>query len=138
LIDRFLPPNRLLPLGDEYRYKYVLSGREPSANGFGDETYYGQDFIFKTPSGRVFVFALPYPYAAKADAGSKFATEKVEIARYASLPQALALICNFESDLYENAVIPIALAHRYTAISLMPGGRVLDLLTKQALQTEDA
>jgi len=135
LIDRFLPKNRLLPLGDEYRYKYVLSGRDPSSNGFGAETYYGQDFIFKTPSGRVFVFALPYPYTAKADAGTKFATEKVEIARYATLPQALALICNFESDLYENAVIPIALAHRYTAISLMPGGRVLDLLTKAALGT---
>lgn len=136
LIDRFLPNNRLLALDDDYRYQYILSGRDPSLNGFGSETYYGQDFIFKTPSGRVFVFALPYPYAAKADAGTKFATEKVEVARYASLPQALALICNFESDLYENAVIPIALAHRYTAISLMPGGRVLDLLTKQALHTE--
>src|SRR5690606_41479985 len=45
----------------------------------------------------------------------------------------LGLISHLESDLYENAVVPIALAHRYTAISFQPGGRVLDLLTKHAL-----
>ena len=44
------------------------------------------------------------------------------------------MIKHFESDLYRNAVVPVALAHRYTAISLEPGGRVLDLLTKQALE----
>jgi hypothetical protein len=47
---------------------------------------------------------------------------------------ALALIKHFELDLYENSVVPIALAHRYMAISLKPGGRVLDLLTRKALQ----
>lgn len=36
-------------------------------------------------------------------------------------------------DLYENSVVPIALARRYTAISLMPGGRVLDIFTWRAL-----
>lgn len=41
-----------------------------------------------------------------------------------------------ESDLYENAVVPIALAHHYTAISLEPGGKVLDLLTKRAMNRE--
>lgn len=44
-------------------------------------------------------------------------------------------IDHFESDLNVNAVVPIALAHRYTAISLSPGGRVLDILTKDALET---
>lgn len=43
------------------------------------------------------------------------------------------LISHFETDLYKNAVVPIALAHRYTAISLAPGGHVLDILTKQSL-----
>jgi hypothetical protein len=137
LIDRFLPNDRLLALNDDYRYRYVLSGRDPSSNGFGSETYYGQDFIYKTPSGRVFVLGLPYPFASKADAGANFPDAKCEVARYPTLPAALALIRNFESDLYENAVIPIALAHRYTAIRLMPGGKVLDLLTKKGLQLDN-
>lgn len=133
LINRFLPNNRLFAIDDEYRYKYILSGRDPSENGFGYETYFGQDFIFKTPSGRVFVFALPYPYASKDSKGPSFITEKTRFENYPQLQQALKLITHLESDLYENAVVPIALAHRYTAISFQPGGRVLDLLTRNAM-----
>lgn len=134
-VDRFLPNNRLFPIDDAYRYKYILSGREASGNGFGFETYYGQDFIYKTPSGRTFVMGLPYPFSSKETPEISFIQEKTKFARYEKLPQALRVINHFESDLYENAVVPIALAHRYTAISLQPGGRVLDLLTKQALNS---
>jgi hypothetical protein len=133
LIDRYIPNNRLLAIDDDYRYKFILSGREPSGNGFGFETYYGQDFIYKTPSGRTFIFALPYPYASKDAPGVDFIREKVKFEIYPQLPQALKLITYLESDLYENAVVPIALAHRFTAISFRPGGRVLDLLTRNII-----
>ena len=47
---------------------------------------------------------------------------------------AMRLIVEVETDLYKNALAPIALAHRYTAISLRPGGRVLDLLGRSSLR----
>jgi len=134
LIERFVPPDRLFAIDDEYRYQYILAGREAAHNGFGYETYYGQDFIYKTPTGRVFVFGLPYPYASKDEPGIDFLTEKVRFENYPQLPTALALLNLLESDLYRNAVVPIALAHRYTAISLQPGGKVLDLLTRKTLK----
>jgi hypothetical protein len=134
LIERFVPANRIFPIDDDYRYEYILLGRDPAGKGFGSETYYGQDFIYRTPSGRTFVFAVPYPFASKDSA--TFVQAKTEIGRYEELPWALALINHFESDLYQNAVVPIALAHRYTAISLVPGGRVLDILTREALREE--
>lgn len=132
LIDPHIPANRLYPIDDDYRHQYITPAKERSANGFGYETYYGQDFIFKTPSERSFVFAVPYPFASKDSGG--FIDAKVELANYPDLARALKLIKHFESDLYENAVVPIALAHRHTAISLAPGGQVLDLLTQDALQ----
>ena len=133
LIDRYIPKNRLLAIDDDYRYKFIISGRDPSSQGFGFETYYGQDFIFKTSTGRTFVFALPYPYPSKDLPGKEFPKEKIKFENYPQLPLALRLITHLESDLYENAVVPIALAHRFTAISFEPGGRVLDLLTRKAL-----
>lgn len=132
LINRFIPPNRIFLLNDDYRYKYILFGREPSEKGFGAQTYYGQDFIFKTASKKTFVFGLPYPFKSKLRQG--FSEISSNLAIYPELQRALKLISHFETDLYKNAVVPIALAHRYTAISLAPGGRVLDLLTKQSLQ----
>lgn len=44
------------------------------------------------------------------------------------------LIEDFESDLYEGAVVPIALAQKYTAISLQPGGKILDVLAQTAIK----
>lgn len=45
----------------------------------------------------------------------------------------IQLLEDLQTELYRDAVIPIALAHRYTGISLQPGGRVLDVLTRRAL-----
>lgn len=132
LIERFIEPNRIFAINDTYRYDYIVPGREEAKNGFGYETYYGQDFIYKTPNNRTFVFALPYPFSSKK---TNFILEKTKLKHYdGTLSRALALINNFECDLYENALIPIALANRHTAISLVPGGRVLDILTRESLE----
>jgi hypothetical protein len=36
-------------------------------------------------------------------------------------------------DLYDNALVPVALANRHASISLVPGGKVLDLLVRSGL-----
>lgn len=128
--ERHIPKERLLLVDDSYRYTHVVT-RDPADNGFGSETYYGQDFIYRTQSDRTFVFALPFPDGVKDLDAEGFVREKSNIGNYPALPEALKVISHFESDLYRNAIVPVALAHRYTAISLRPGGKVLDLLTRQ-------
>jgi len=129
LLRRHIPCNRLFSITDEFRHEYL--GIEQSGNGFGSETYYGHDFAFKTPSHKLFVFSLPYPFPNKRPATS-FRNDKADIMRYPELPRALNLITQVETDLYRDALVPIALAHRHTAISLKPGGRVLDVMGKAA------
>ena len=133
LIQRHLSPDTLYAVEDDYRYTYITPSRTPSQTGFGDETYYGQDFIFKTSSGRCFVMAIPYPFASKNDVDN-FHQIKTNPEHYAELRRALKVVEHFESSLHRNAVVPIALAHDHTAISLEPGGEVLDLLTRGALE----
>jgi len=132
LISRHLKPGTVFAIDDDYRYRHICSTREAAEDGFGRDTYYGQDFIFKTESGREFVLALPYPCAQKVDIPD-FHRAKVDLARYPDLGRALRLVSHFECDLYENSVVPIALAHRYTAISVVPGGRVLDIFAKKTI-----
>lgn len=133
VINKYIPDNRVYPVSDDYRYQYIIASRDPSKTGFGDETYYGQDFLYKTSSGRNFVVSIPYPFEGKGkQEDGKFHLLKTDIDRYPNLFRTLALIQSFETDLYNNAVIPIALAHRYTAISAQPGGKVLDILSKSS------
>ena len=136
-VDRFLPKNKIYCIDDDFRYEHIIGNRDPAGKTFGFETYYGQDFIYKTASGKTFNILLPYPFPSKEMARINFKVEKTNIERYENLPKALALINHLESDLYKNAVVPIALAHRYTAISFEPGGRVLDLFARQSLGGEN-
>lgn len=117
---------------DEFRYEHL--GVKRSGNGFGAETYYGQDFVLKTTDGKLFIFGMPYPFERKSTAPN-FATEKSNVDNYSQLSRAVTLINLLSTDLYRDAVIPVALAHRYTAISLKPGGRVLDVMGRQSTST---
>lgn len=135
LISRFLPNGVLRVIDDGYRNRYIKCSDGPAEN-FGSETYWGQDFLFKTEDGRIFNFALPYPFAEKdvEGGGREFARQKAEIERYGSLiRRACDLIRHFELDLYESAIVPVALAHRHASISIVPGGRVLDIVMKTGL-----
>lgn len=135
VIRRFIPRGTIMAIDDAYRSRYILAARDPANNGFGYETYYGQDFIYHSAEGSAFVFALPYPFTSKTGLPGDldFLGAKVELERYSELRRALKLIDHFRCDLYSDALVPLALAHHYTAISLVPGGRVLDLLTRQAM-----
>lgn len=74
----------------------------------------------------------PYPFPNK-DNITVFKKEKANIERYSNIGAYVRLIEDFESDLYKSAVVPIALAQKYTAISLQPGGKVLDILAQSAV-----
>lgn len=130
-LERFVAKGRFRIIDDEYRKQYISAGSSKTPN-FGDETYYGQDFIFKTEKGQMFVVAVPYPFQNKQNK-AQFAQEKADITNYPDLGRAFDLIRHFELDLYRSAVVPVALAHRHASISLVPGGKVLDLVSKHGL-----
>ena len=134
LIGDSIRPNSIYCVTDEFRNSYVDFNKTPSGTTYGNETYYGQDFLLKTTSGKLFVFNAPYPFPNK-DNIMVFKKEKANIEHYSNIGAYARLIEDFESDLYESAVIPIALAQKYTAISLQPGGKVLDILAQGAVKS---
>ncbi|CAB3718146.1 hypothetical protein LMG1866_03585 [Achromobacter ruhlandii] len=120
------------PVSDDYRAKFI-NGIAPLTDNFGHETYYGQDFIYKTDSGRIFDVCLAYPFSNKHNR-KQFSGMKADPTNYDHwLARAFSLIRHLEFDLYENSVVPVALAHRHASISLSPGGTLLDVLTKKHL-----
>ena len=122
LNDLFSKKTVFRVVDDAYRGKYICDVQNIN---FGHETYYGQDFILKTESGRIFTIGIPYPFPDK-QPRSDFAERKSNPANYGDLlSRSFDLVRYFEFDLYENAVVPVALAHRHASISLVPGGKVL-------------
>lgn len=133
LIAEAQPPHSFVfPISDEYRYSYLEPAKDKSVN-HGKETYYGQDFYIRMPSGRGFVMGLPYPFEDRSR--TDFQTAKTDLSYYkGTIGRALRVVKEFESDLYGSSLVPITLAHQHASISLKPGGRVLDILSKNSLK----
>lgn len=134
IVSEHVPPNRVILIDDAFRYRYVVPRTGRQARIFGSETHYGQDFVYKSDSGRSFVLSLPYPEPDKSS--QSFADASRHMGSYETLSKVLGLVARLQSDLHQNATVPAVLAHRYTAISLRPGGQVLDLLTRKALRAD--
>ena len=115
---------------DDYRYTYITPKPRTNGKPFGSETYYGQDVFIRTARGHEFVITLPYPVRTKGDADFQ---NRFDISRYATAGIAFDVIRTLESDLFKNALIPVILAHEHASISLVPGGKVLDLATARAV-----
>lgn len=132
MIGSSVAKNSIFSISDEFRDKYINFDREPSSTTFGAETYYGHDFLLKTENGKLYVFNALLPYRDKHNK-TQFKNEKANLLNYNNIGTYAKLIKEFECDLYSSSLVPIALAKKYTAISLEPGEKVLDLLAKNAL-----
>jgi len=133
LIKDSIPLNTIYCLDDSFRYKYINFGMKHANDTYGKETYFGQDFLYKSSTGKLFVFNVPYPWSTKSS-DSNFANEKSNIRNYQNIGTYTSILNDFECQMYENSLIPTILAHKYTAISLAPGSKVLDLLAKSNVE----
>lgn len=129
MIESHVGRQAILCVDDEFRNKYIEFNRIPSSTTFGAETYYGQDFIYKSRKAKLFVFNLPYPFSTKENK-EIFKREKSRKENYNTLSTALGIINEFECDMSDGTIVPVMLSEKYTAISIEPGATVLDLLTK--------
>jgi len=124
IADR-IPRRHLMMLPDEYIYQHIVTFRSSSNTSFGRDTYYGQKFIYKTSQGKLLTVTIPKISGATVD--------PYHARHYSFLPDTLGLLDRVGTSLYENAVIPIALAHSFASIPLRTGSKVLTLLSRELL-----
>ena len=133
-ISKYIDNGSILCVNDNFRKKYINFSRQESSTTFGAETYYGQDFIYKTSKGKMKVFSVPYPFKSKENI-EEFKVQKSKLENYKSIGRYLKFIEEFDCDMFDNAVIPSLLAKKYSVINLQPGSKVLDLLSKSKLES---
>lgn len=122
-----MQPGTLLKMDNEYIYEYVKTGTADSE--YGTREHYGWPFIYRTKSGRVFAIKIP-----KLPQGDN----KYDPMNYPLMRKTLESISNVETALYDDATIPVTLAHQRASIPLKTGSRVLELFSKDTLKEEDS
>lgn len=122
-ISSLLDTGTVLQLSNEYIYKFILPGREAVKHTYGSTTYYSNKVIFKSKHGGMYVATLP-------------SGEKVEH-KLSEQPKNLnEILTNLEllrCDMYDNALIPVALANKLVSLSNHPSSRILQVFAQDVV-----
>jgi hypothetical protein len=114
-IKNKLPAGTLLVLGDNYIYRYIIPGTPDPDSTYGRTTYYSAKLIFKTPAGAVHVVTVPTP-------------ERLSEPTAPDLPNLRAILSNVEKlrcDMYDDALLPVALVNKLVSLSNHPSSKIL-------------
>lgn len=123
-IFQVLKPSTVLILDNDYIYEYILPGRADAQRPYGCTTYYSNKIIFKTKTGSMHVITIPT------------AEEGLAHPQKSELPNLDAILTNVEllrCDMYDNALIPVALANKLVSLAVHPSSRVLQKFAQGAL-----
>lgn len=100
---------------------------------YGEDTYFGRKFFYKTQNGARLVGTIPF----LSDEQDTIETDDISL--YPQFPIICAVLDQVVSSRYENAVSPLIAANAEAAIPLRLGSKVLTRLAKALLgATDDA
>ena len=119
-----LDPGTVLILDNDYIYRYVLPGKADPANPYGRTTYYSNKLIFKTRRGRVYDVSLPTRQSLA------YPTED----DLENLSEILTNIEKLRCDMYDNALVPVALANKLVSLANHPSSRILQKFAVDAIR----
>lgn len=113
-----MTPGSFIVIGDRYIRRYIVPGE--TGVTYGKNTYYGQKVIFRALGGEVHVATIP--------AHAYMADPKPEDIPH--LEEILALIAELRCSMYDNSLIPVALANKLVSLSDFPSQRILGTFAK--------
>lgn len=126
-IAKTMSNGSIILLSNEYIYKYIIPAKADINNPYGISTYYGCKVIFKTTSGYMYVGTIPV------DLPIKKVLESPKLDYYKNLPVTLFNVEKLKCDMYDSAVIPIALVNKLVSLADHPSSIVLEKFAKDSM-----
>ena len=123
-IARHIPEGTLMKLDDECVERYITFRGSPH----GKDTYYGRHFFYRALGGQLYTLTVPPLGRIGVQAH-----ETLDFVDYPTLRGTCELLDGIGTRLYENATVPVTLAHQYAAYPLAAAGRVLKLHAEEHL-----
>jgi len=120
-----LPPNTALLLSNEYIYKYIKPSKADLSEPYGRSTYYGAKLIYKSGSGRIHVATIPTK-----DADVMLNPKKSD---FHNIDAILTNVDSLKCDMYDNALLPVALVNHLVSLSNHPSSVILEKFAKKKI-----
>ncbi|MGI9526111.1 MAG: hypothetical protein ACR2MS_03255 [Weeksellaceae bacterium] len=123
--------NKILPgqaylLSNQHIYKYIKPGASDNPEAYGRTSYYSSKIIFKSRDERIYVVTIP--------------TENSDVVLdpkkkdFMNLDTILKYVEELKSDMYDNSLLPIALANKLVSLSDHPSSVLLEKFAKRLIK----
>lgn len=127
--QRLFSPRQYMLLTDKYIKDRIL--HSDSHKRYGQDTYFGRKFFYKTKSGARIVASIPFL------SDQQDTLDSDDISLYPQFPTICTLLDRIVSSRYANAVSPLIAANAQAAIPLRLGSKVLTQLARALLGTAE-
>lgn len=115
-------------LSNKYIYKYIIPG-DSSKMHYGSTSYYSGKVIFHSSDGQILVVSVPVP--------DKNSILDPKTEDYQNLEVALTNIQKLRCDMYDDSIVPIALANKLVSLANHPSKVLLEKFAASAMNSNN-
>lgn len=126
-IEKDLRPGTVFIPSNDYIYTYIEPG-DPAVQQYGRNTYYSAKLIYRTKFDDTYVVTVP--------TGSWKAT--YSLSDLPNVADSLDAVAQLRCSMYDDALVPIALANKLVSLSDVPSKEILTLFAKKVMRDPQA
>lgn len=120
------PKQRAGLLSDSYIKRNIIYSQGEKT--YGEASYFGRKFFYKTSSSALIVASLPFLSASHKE------IENADVSQFPRLIDAMSILDQLISSRYSNALAPLIAAHAEASIPANLGNKILKDLAKKLMQ----
>lgn len=125
-----LEKGRVLPLYNNYIYKHILPGPSTEVElnkipAYASTSYYSGKLIYRSESERIWVLTVPIESSEEIKTLNK--------ASFQNIDEILNIVDRLKCDMYENSIVPIALANQLVSLANHPSSMILEKFAKDII-----
>lgn len=124
-IQNKLKSGQILLLSNEHIYSYIQVGNHKEQQ-YGSTSYYSGKVIYKTLDERIYVLTIPVE-------NHRTYYNKPELSDLKNIQEILMNVDKLRCDIYENALIPVAVANKLISLSNQPSSEILERFAKKTM-----
>jgi hypothetical protein len=123
-----LSKGQFILLSNEYIYKYIVPGDSKTMH-YGSTSYYGGKVIYHSEDGQILVLTVPVP--------DKDVILSPKIHLYKNINEIILNMQKLRCDMYDDAVIPVALANKLVSLANHPSKVLLEKFAKAQINIKN-
>jgi hypothetical protein len=125
-IKDLLEPGEYFLLNNKHIYTYILPNDPNTPDPYARTSYYSSKLIFKSSDKRMYVITIPVE--------NENIVLNPQKSDFKNLDVILWNIEKLRCDMYDNAIVPVALANKLISLSSHPSSTILEKFAKSLIQ----